>query len=235
MLDASQGRAQRIDEATPGVDGARERVDCGRQGLLAVRQCGYSHVRRRRGGRSADDEVGLLSAQGLQQRKGGIAGPLQQVEVAWISRVHRSASILRRSRSKASRCACLALGGELHSNAMALFRVTAGGVYLARSAVVTSEVLIGAQSSLWFNVVVRGDVAPISIGRRVNVQDNCVVHCDFGKPLVIEDDVSIGHSAVVHGLLVGAGSLVGMHATLLGGTRVGRGCLVAAGAVVPPA
>jgi len=61
-----------------------------------------------------------------------------------------------------------------------------------------------------------------------------LIHCDTGVPNVIEDDVSIGHGAVVHGEFVGRGSLIGMHATLLGGTRIGRECLVAAGCVVPP-
>ena len=93
---------------------------------------------------------------------------------------------------------------------------------------------IGADSSVWFNAVIRGDVAPISIGRRVNVQDGAVIHCDTDVPNTIGDDVTIGHGAIVHGMSVGDGTLVGMHATLLGKTRIGRQCLIAAGAVVPP-
>ncbi len=116
----------------------------------------------------------------------------------------------------------------------ALFIRRPGGYFQACNATITGEVTIGELSSFWFNAVVRGDVAPITIGRRVNVQDSCVIHCDSGVPNVIEDDVTIGHGAIVHGTFVGAGSLIGMGATLLGRTRIGRGCLVAAGAVVPP-
>lgn len=115
-----------------------------------------------------------------------------------------------------------------------LFALRSGGYFQARNATITGDVTIGELSSFWFNAVVRGDVAPVTIGKRVNVQDNCVIHCDSGVPNVIEDDVTIGHGAIVHGTFVGAGSLIGMGATLLGRTRIGRGCLVAAGAVVPP-
>jgi len=117
---------------------------------------------------------------------------------------------------------------------MRYFRKTAGGVYLAYNCTVTGDVKIAPDASLWFDAVVRGDVAPVSIGRRTNVQDGAVVHCDTGVPNVIEDDVVIGHRAVVHGKFVGAGSLIGMGAVVLGGSSVGRGCLIAAGAVVPP-
>jgi carbonic anhydrase/acetyltransferase-like protein (isoleucine patch superfamily) len=96
------------------------------------------------------------------------------------------------------------------------------------------DVKAGRQSSFWFNAVVRGDVAPITIGQRVNVQDQAVIHCDTDVPNVIEDDVVIGHGAIVHGIFVGRGSLIGMSATLLSRTRVGSECLIAAGAVVVP-
>jgi carbonic anhydrase/acetyltransferase-like protein (isoleucine patch superfamily) len=117
---------------------------------------------------------------------------------------------------------------------MSLFTRTSSDVFLARSAVVTGDVTIGRNSSVWFNAVVRGDVAPVVIGANVNVQDGAVVHCDTGVPNIIEDDVTIGHAAVVHGMFVGRGALIGMSATLLSRTRIGRECLVAAGAVVPP-
>lgn len=108
------------------------------------------------------------------------------------------------------------------------------GAYYARTAIVTGDVSIGPDSSIWFGAVVRGDVARVTIGARVNVQDNAVIHCDTGKPNTIEDDVVIGHGAIVHGVHVGEGSLIGMRATLLGGTRIGKRCVIAAGAVVPP-
>jgi carbonic anhydrase/acetyltransferase-like protein (isoleucine patch superfamily) len=106
--------------------------------------------------------------------------------------------------------------------------------FIAGNATVMGEVAIGEHASFWFNAVVRGDVAPISIGARVNVQDGAVIHCDTGIPNVIEDNVTIGHRAVVHGMRVGRGSLVGIGAILLGRTKVGCECLIAAGTVVPP-
>ena len=109
-----------------------------------------------------------------------------------------------------------------------------GGFFAAHNCTITGEVKISTQASFWFNAVVRGDVAPITIGRRVNVQDGAVVHCDSGIPNTIEDDVTIGHRAIVHGEFVGRGSLVGMGAVLLGRTKIGSECLIAAGAVVPP-
>ena len=117
---------------------------------------------------------------------------------------------------------------------MPLFTESPGGYFVAHNATIVGDVEIGALASFWFNAVVRGDVAPVSIGRRVNVQDGVVVHCDTDVPNVIEDDVTIGHGAIVHGAFVGRGSLIGMGATLLGRTRIGSECLVAAGAVVPP-
>jgi len=117
---------------------------------------------------------------------------------------------------------------------MPLMTKTPAEWFLARNATLTGELNIGRLASFWFGAVVRGDVAPITIGPRVNVQDNAVVHCDTGVPNIIEEDVTIGHGAIVHGMFVGAGSLVGMGATLLSRTKIGRECLIAAGATVPP-
>lgn len=111
---------------------------------------------------------------------------------------------------------------------------TPQGFYRAHTATIVGDVTVGELSSFWFNTVTRGDVAPVSIGRRVNVQDGVIIHCDTDVPLTIEDDVSIGHGVVVHGEFIGQGSLIGMGSRLLGHTRIGRECLVAAGAVVPP-
>lgn len=120
------------------------------------------------------------------------------------------------------------------SAARVRFRKTADGVYLAPTAVVVGDVSAGAGASFWFGAVVRGDVAAVRVGERTNVQDNCVMHCNAGVPNDIADGVTIGHAAVVHGAAVGPGCLIGMSATLLGGTRLGAECLVAAGATVPP-
>ncbi len=107
-------------------------------------------------------------------------------------------------------------------------------VYLADTARVLGEVELGEKVSLWYGVSVRGDVAQITIGRGTNVQDNAVIHCDSGLPNTIGSQVTIGHGAVVHGQSVGDGTLIGMGATVLGRTQIGRRCLIAAGALVPP-
>ena len=117
---------------------------------------------------------------------------------------------------------------------MPLITRTRHKYFLAHNATLTGDVTIGEDASFWFNAAVRGDVAPITIGKRVNVQDGACIHCDTGVPNVIADDVTIGHGAIVHGMFVGQGSLIGMGAKLLGRTQIGRECLVAAGAVVPP-
>lgn len=117
---------------------------------------------------------------------------------------------------------------------MSLLHRTAGGYSRAHNATLVGDVRIGADCSFWFNSVVRGDVAPVTIGERVNVQDGAIVHCDTDVPNVIEPDVSIGHGAIVHGEFVGRGSLIGMGAMVLGRTRIGSECLIGAGAVIPP-
>lgn len=111
---------------------------------------------------------------------------------------------------------------------------TKGGWYRAHNCTVVGDVSIGLDSSVWFSAVIRGDVAKVTIGRRVNVQDCAVVHCDTGVPNDIEDNVVIGHGAIVHGKRVGTGSLIGMGATLLSRSVIGRDCLIAAGALVAP-
>ena len=116
---------------------------------------------------------------------------------------------------------------------MPLFTKTTGNYFIAHNASVVGDVTIGEQASFWFNAVVRGDVAPVTIGRRVNVQDGVVIHCDTDVPNVIEDDVTIGHRAVVHGVHVGQGTLIGMGAVVLSRTKIGRECLIGAGTVVP--
>lgn len=106
--------------------------------------------------------------------------------------------------------------------------------FIADTARVIGDVRLGRHANIWYGAVVRGDVAPVVIGERTNVQDNAVIHCDHLYANVIGSDVVIGHGAVVHGESVGDGSLIGMGAVVLGHTKIGRGCLVAAGAVVPP-
>lgn len=123
---------------------------------------------------------------------------------------------------------------DCSSSAERLTVIRAGSVYLARSAVVVGDVTLGSGCNIWHHAVLRGDVAPIRLGERVNVQDGAVLHCDMDVPLTIDDDVSIGHGALVHGARIGSGTLIGMGAIVLGRSEVGQGCLIAAGAVVPP-
>lgn len=109
-----------------------------------------------------------------------------------------------------------------------------GNVFLWDTAVVTADVTLGDFVSLWPGAVVRGDVAPVTIGEGSNIQDGAIVHCDYGVPNVVEAGVVVGHAAVLHGARVGANTLVGIGAKLLGGSIIGKECLIAAGAVVPP-
>jgi len=115
-----------------------------------------------------------------------------------------------------------------------LFRITPGGCYLASSATVTGDVRMAAGVNIWFGAVLRGDVAPITIGENSNIQDGAIVHCDFDIPLIIEGDVVVGHAAVVHGKRVGARVLVGIGARLLTESDIGEDSIIAAGSVVPP-
>ena len=97
---------------------------------------------------------------------------------------------------------------------------------------IIGDVEIGADSSVFYGCVLRGDVGAIRIGERTNVQDNSVMHVERGQECVLEDDVTIGHQALVHSSHVGAGTLIGMQSALLSGSTIGGGSLVAAGAVV---
>ena len=107
-----------------------------------------------------------------------------------------------------------------------------GSAFVADGATVRGNVRIGAQSSVWFGAVLRGDTERVEIGDRSNVQDVSVIHSDPGFPCLIGDDVTIGHSAVVHGATVGNGAMIGIRAVVLNGATVGSGALVAAGALV---
>jgi len=114
------------------------------------------------------------------------------------------------------------------------FRCTPEGVFLASSASVVGDVRMSPGVNIWFGAVVRGDVAPITLGENVNLQDGVIAHCDFGVPLVVEANVVVGHAAVLHGARIGAGSLIGIGAKLLSGSIIGEECIIAAGCVVPP-
>jgi carbonic anhydrase/acetyltransferase-like protein (isoleucine patch superfamily) len=106
-------------------------------------------------------------------------------------------------------------------------------VFVAESCVLRGEISVGAQSSLWFGSVLRGDTAPIRIGARSNVQDGCILHTDLDVPVEIGDSVTLGHGAIVHGAKVGDETLIAMRATVLSHAVIGRNCLIGAGALVP--
>jgi carbonic anhydrase/acetyltransferase-like protein (isoleucine patch superfamily) len=106
--------------------------------------------------------------------------------------------------------------------------------FVADDATIVGDVRLGAEASIWYGVVVRADVAPISIGPRTNVQDRCVVHPEHDEDIAIGAEVTIGHGALIHGRTIGDHCLIGMGAILLPGSHVGPGSLVAAGALIPP-
>lgn len=108
----------------------------------------------------------------------------------------------------------------------------ASDVFIAPGAMVIGNVTIGEGASIWYNAVVRADNAPILIGNRTNVQDNCTLHVDSDAPLLIGEECTIGHNAVVHGATLGDQVLVGMHAVILSYSRVGSQTIIGAGALV---
>lgn len=105
-------------------------------------------------------------------------------------------------------------------------------VFVAHSASVIGDVTAHVGASIWFGAVLRGDMGAIVIGENTNIQDNAVVHVDEGFPSVIGRNVSVGHSAIIHGATIGDDCIIGMHATILNGAVVGKNCIVGAGAVV---
>lgn len=105
-------------------------------------------------------------------------------------------------------------------------------VFVAEGAKLIGNVTAGKDSSIWFNAVLRGDLAPVIIGERCNIQDLVVGHVHEKHPLWIEDDVSVGHSAIVHGCRIGKGSLIGMGAIILNGADIGEYALIGAGSLV---
>lgn len=104
--------------------------------------------------------------------------------------------------------------------------------FIAPSAIILGDVEIGEHSSIWYGVVLRGDLDPIRIGRRSNVQDNAVLHTGYKEPCIVRDEVTIGHSAIVHGCEVRSGALIGMGACVLNRSIIGEECIVGAGALV---
>lgn len=106
-------------------------------------------------------------------------------------------------------------------------------VYIAPNATVVGNVQIGDESSIWFQTVIRGDVAPIKIGKFCNIQDLCMLHGTFKKcGVTLGDRVSVGHKTVLHGCEIGEGALVGMSCTIMDEVKIGKFCLIGAGSLV---
>jgi carbonic anhydrase/acetyltransferase-like protein (isoleucine patch superfamily) len=109
------------------------------------------------------------------------------------------------------------------------------GVFVAETAAVIGDVVIGDESSIWYGTVLRGDVMPIRIGARTSIQDNTVIHVTSGKfGATVGSDCTVGHSAIIHACTVEDACLIGMGSIILDGARIGTGSLVGAGALVTP-
>jgi carbonic anhydrase/acetyltransferase-like protein (isoleucine patch superfamily) len=106
--------------------------------------------------------------------------------------------------------------------------------FIAPNVVLIGNVTVGAEASLWFNVVVRGDTEAIVIGAQTNVQDGCILHADPGEPCTLGARVTLGHGAIVHSAIVDDDVLIGIRATVLDGARIGMGSVIAAGTLIPP-
>ena len=104
--------------------------------------------------------------------------------------------------------------------------------WIADSAQVMGNVSLAEDCSVWFGAVIRGDTETITIGKGSNIQDNSVLHADVGLPLVIGENVTVGHQVMLHGCTVGDNSLIGIQAVVLNGAKIGKNCLVGAGSLV---
>ncbi|MGG1675476.1 gamma carbonic anhydrase family protein [Neobacillus sp. NRS-1170] len=113
-------------------------------------------------------------------------------------------------------------------------------VFVAPGAYLVGDVQIGKDSTVWFNAVLRADDGPIIVGERCSIQDNTTIHLYEGFPVIIEDDVTVGHNVILHGCKVGRNSIIGMGSTLLDNVEVGEECIIGAntllagGIIIPP-
>ena len=108
-----------------------------------------------------------------------------------------------------------------------------GAAFVAENATLAGSVRLEEGASVWYGAVLRADTGRIVVGAGSNVQDNAVLHTGPELDIVLGRGVSVGHSAVLHGCMIGDGCMIGMHATVLNGAVIGPGCLIAAGALVP--
>lgn len=106
-------------------------------------------------------------------------------------------------------------------------------VFLHARAYVAGDVALGEGANIWCGACIRGDIAPVVIGKNTNVQDNATVHVGHGRPCVLGDNVTVGHNAVVHGCTVGNNVLIGMGSVILDGAMIGENVLIGAGTLIP--
>lgn len=106
-------------------------------------------------------------------------------------------------------------------------------VFIADYVTISGDVTIGEDSTVWFNTVIRGDVNATRIGRKVNIQDLCCLHQSPAFPLVLEDEVTIGHQVTLHSCTIKKGALIGMGSIVLDGAEIGEGAFIGAGSLVP--
>ena len=109
--------------------------------------------------------------------------------------------------------------------------VVSESCYISENASVIGDVKIGQNSSVWFGAVIRGDEDSIVIGENSNIQDNAVLHCDVGRPLRLGNNVTVGHSAIVHSATIADNVLIGMGAIVMNGAEIGANSIIGAGAV----
>ena len=109
---------------------------------------------------------------------------------------------------------------------------TEGETFVAPTAVVIGAVTLKHEASVWWGAVLRGDYDAITVGRRTNIQDNCVVHMDGGHPVTLGDGVTVGHKAVLHGCTVGNNSLIGINAVVMNDVVIGENCLIGSNALL---
>jgi carbonic anhydrase/acetyltransferase-like protein (isoleucine patch superfamily) len=107
-----------------------------------------------------------------------------------------------------------------------------GNNFIAPNATLIGDVIMNDQASVWFNVVIRADLAKIEIGKNTNIQDGCILHVDANFPMNIGDNVTVGHKVMLHGCTIGDNTLIGMNAVVLNGAKIGKNCLVGANSLI---
>ena len=145
-----------------------------------------------------------------------VSGPPENVEV-----LERALDVLRRRHP-----------GAIFERYLGAVPLVDESARVAAGAAVVGAVDLGPETSVWYGCVLRGDVNRIELRRRSNLQDGAVVHLGDNDPVLVDEDVVVGHRAVLHGCTVGAGTLVGIQSTVLDGVSIGEGCIIGSGALI---